>query len=58
MPVENEMKHPKHLTNRPGLLYYGMIVVVLLNTLVGFFGYLKYGGASEAVISLNLPDDW
>ncbi|XP_065218092.1 proton-coupled amino acid transporter-like protein pathetic [Planococcus citri] len=58
MPVENEMKNPKHLTNRPGLMYYGMVVVVLANTVVGFFGYLRYGDASEAVISLNLPDDW
>lgn len=58
MPVENEMKNPRHLTNRPGLMYYGMVVVVFANTILGFFGYLKFGDNSQAVISLNLPNDW
>lgn len=58
MPVENEMKNPKRLTHRPGLLYYGMAVVIFLNVFLGFFGYAKYGDNSKPVISLNLPDDW
>ena len=58
LPVENEMKNPKHLTHRPYLMYQGMFVVVILNTVVGFFGYLKYGDDAKGAISLNLPEDW
>lgn len=58
MPIENEMKYPKHLTHPPGLLFIGMTFVTILNTAVGFFGYLKYGDDARAVISLNLPVDW
>lgn len=58
MPVENEMRNPKHLTHPPGLVFIGMTLVVFLNTAVGFFGYLKYGDNARAAISLNLPVDW
>lgn len=52
------MKNPSHLIHRPGLLYLGMTVVVFMNTIVGFVGYLKYGDQVKGAISLNLPDDW
>lgn len=52
------MKNPTHLTHSPRLLYIGMLFSVLINTLIGFFGYLKYGPETKGVISLNLPGDW
>ena len=58
MPVENEMKNPKHLTHGPRLLYIAMLIVGILTTAVGFFGYWKYGDDVKGAISLNLPDDW
>lgn len=56
MPLENNMKTPTHFIGCPGVLNTGMFFVVLLYTSVGFFGYLKYGDATEASITLNLPD--
>lgn len=58
MPVENEMRNPKHLIHPPGLLYIGMTFVIFLNTTVGFFGFLKYGNDAKAAVSLNLSSDW
>lgn len=52
------MKNPTHLTHSYRLLYIGMVFSVIVNILVGFFGYLSYGDNVKGVISLNLPDDW
>ena len=51
------MKTPQHFIGCPGVLNTGMFFVVLLYTGVGFFGYLKYGDATQASITLNLPTE-
>ncbi|XP_033230584.1 proton-coupled amino acid transporter-like protein pathetic isoform X2 [Belonocnema kinseyi] len=57
MPLENNMKTPTHFIGCPGVLNIGMFFVVLLYSVTGFFGYLKYGEATEEAITLNLPKD-
>lgn len=55
MPLENSMKSPQNFIGCKSVLNFGMFFVVLSYTLVGFFGYLKYGELTESVITLNLP---
>lgn len=57
MPLENNMKTPKHFIGCPGVLNTGMLFVVSLYATTGFFGYLKYGTKTEGSITLNLPQD-
>ncbi|XP_051159956.1 proton-coupled amino acid transporter-like protein pathetic isoform X1 [Leptopilina boulardi] len=57
MPLENNMKNPNHFTGCPGVLNIGMFFVVLLYSVVGFFGYLKYGESTLESITLNLDQD-
>lgn len=57
MPVENQMKNPKHFLGFPFILYVAMAVVVILYAIIGFFGYLRYGDLTEGSITLNLPTD-
>nr|AUZ41739.1 glutamine transporter 1 [Diaphorina citri] len=54
MPLENNMKKPNHFIGCPSVLNFGMGMVVFLYSAVGFFGYLKYGDATEGSITLNL----
>lgn len=55
MPVENGMRKPQHFLGCPGVLNTAMISVIVLYGIIGFFGYVKYGNAAEASITLNLP---
>ncbi|KAG8240463.1 hypothetical protein J437_LFUL010801 [Ladona fulva] len=55
MPVENSMKHPQHFLSCPGVLCVAMTIVVSLYTVIGFFGYIKYGDLTQGSITLNLP---
>ncbi|CAH1119687.1 unnamed protein product [Phaedon cochleariae] len=58
MPLENNMKTPSHFIGCPGVLNTGMAFVVSLYAITGFFGYLKYGEATEiGSITLNLPEE-
>lgn len=57
MPLENNMKTPNHFIGCPGVLNIGMFILVTLYAITGFFGYLKYGPATEASVTLNLPVD-
>ncbi|CAH2063785.1 unnamed protein product, partial [Iphiclides podalirius] len=57
MPVENEMKNPQHFLGCPGVLNITMALVAALYTVVGIFGYLKYGEDAKGSITLNLPQD-
>ncbi|RZC36303.1 proton-coupled amino acid transporter 1, partial [Asbolus verrucosus] len=57
MPLENNMKTPTHFIGCPGVLNTGMFFVVILYATTGFFGYLKYGDATQGSITLNLPQD-
>jgi proton-coupled amino acid transporter len=55
MPLENNMKTPSHFIGCPGVLNFGMAIVVTLYTGVGFFGFLQYGDDTKGSITLNLP---
>ncbi|CAD7081916.1 unnamed protein product [Hermetia illucens] len=55
MSLENNMKHPTHFIGCPGVLNFGMTVVIALYTSVGFLGYLKFGEDTKGSITLNLP---
>lgn len=57
MPLENNMQTPEHFIGCPGVLNTGMVLVVTLYAVTGFFGYLKYGDQTEASVTLNLPVD-
>ncbi|XP_051834703.1 proton-coupled amino acid transporter 1-like isoform X2 [Antechinus flavipes] len=55
LPLENKMKEPKHF---PVILYVGMTIITLLYISLGCLGYLQYGPAIHASITLNLPNCW
>lgn len=57
MPLENEMAKPERFSTRFGVLNCAMVPITLLYTVVGFFGYLKYGQHTQGSITLNLPND-
>ncbi|XP_021914744.1 proton-coupled amino acid transporter-like protein pathetic isoform X3 [Zootermopsis nevadensis] len=57
MPLENNMKSPRHFLGLGGVLNQGMAGVTLIYILLGFLGYLKYGEKTEGSITLNLPLD-
>jgi proton-coupled amino acid transporter len=57
MPLENNMKTPRHFLGLGGVLNQGMAGVALIYTLVGFLGYLKYGEETHGSITLNLPTE-
>lgn len=50
------MKNPTHFTGCPSVLNIGMFFVVSLYSIVGFFGYLKYGEGTKESITLNLDE--
>lgn len=59
MPLENNMKTPRHFLGICGVLSQGMSGVTLIYMFLGFLGYLRYGNATEESITLNLPvDEW
>lgn len=53
--LEGNMKTPKSFGSKFGVLNVGMVVITLLYAFFGFFGYIKYGAASDESITLNLP---
>ncbi|XP_054276302.1 proton-coupled amino acid transporter-like protein CG1139 [Macrosteles quadrilineatus] len=57
MPLENEMDRPERFGNMFGVLNCAMLPITILYTLVGFFGYLKYGQGAQGSVTLNLPND-
>lgn len=57
MPVENAMKKPQHFLGCPGVLSTAMITVITLYSVIGFFGYVRFGPAVEGSITMNLPVD-
>lgn len=56
MPVENSMKSPQHFLGCPGVLNTAMGTVIVLYTVIGFFGYVKYGDKVLGSITLNLQE--
>ncbi|XP_027697618.1 proton-coupled amino acid transporter 1-like isoform X2 [Vombatus ursinus] len=55
LPLENKMKKNDHF---PVILYGGMTMITLLYTSLACLGYLKFGAAIQASITLNLPNCW
>ncbi|XP_014206432.1 proton-coupled amino acid transporter-like protein CG1139 [Copidosoma floridanum] len=55
--LENNMKTPQNFRGTCGVLNIGMVVIVILYIIVGFFGYVKYGPEAAGSITLNLPMD-
>lgn len=59
MPVENTMKKPQHFLGFPSVLMIAMTTVIVMYTILGFLGFLRFGDAIKASITLNLPtDEW
>ncbi|XP_066252903.1 proton-coupled amino acid transporter-like protein CG1139 [Euwallacea similis] len=56
MPVENSMVAPGFI-GRCGVLNSAMTIIITLYTTIGFFGYYRFGEATEATITANLPTD-
>ncbi|CAI6357784.1 unnamed protein product [Macrosiphum euphorbiae] len=58
MHIENSMKKPLELAGPPGYtLHWSMLIIVLLNGALGFFGYIRYGERCLGSVPLNLPSD-
>jgi len=55
LPIENQMSKPKDMLGWAGVLNFSMVSIACLYIGMGFFGYLRYGSATEASITLNLP---
>ncbi|KAM9061334.1 proton-coupled amino acid transporter 1-like [Sarcophilus harrisii] len=55
LPLENQMKKREQF---PFILYMGMSVVIIAYVILAFLGYLKFGAATQASITLNLPNCW
>lgn len=57
MPLENQMKTPKHFIGFFGVLSQGMTIVTILYIIFGILGYWCYGMDTDENITLNLPVD-
>ncbi|XP_011864106.1 PREDICTED: proton-coupled amino acid transporter 1-like isoform X3 [Vollenhovia emeryi] len=55
--LENNMKTPQGFGGYCGVLNIGMIVIVILYIVMGFFGYIKYGPDAEGSVTFNLPQE-
>lgn len=53
--LENNMKTPRAFPGYFGVLNRSMVVIVALYTVMGFFGYVRYGEDAKGSITLNLP---
>lgn len=51
------MEHPKAYLKPFGIMNMGMLIVLSLYAIIGFFGYWKYGDNAQGSITLNLPQD-
>ncbi|XP_070508032.1 proton-coupled amino acid transporter-like protein CG1139 [Chironomus tepperi] len=57
LPLQNAMKEPTKFVGLLGVMNVGMVLVSIIYLFVGFFGYWKYGEATAASLTLNLPVD-
>uniref|UniRef100_A0A2H8TWL3 Proton-coupled amino acid transporter 1 n=2 Tax=Melanaphis sacchari TaxID=742174 RepID=A0A2H8TWL3_9HEMI len=56
--IENAMSRPLELAGPPSYtLHRSMVVIVMMNSALGLFGYMRYGDRCEGSISLNLPQN-
>lgn len=54
LPIENTMQKPEKFY---WILNTAMSMVIIFYVTLGFLGYIRYGDAIEASITLNLPRD-
>ncbi|KAF4527573.1 hypothetical protein B566_EDAN016156 [Ephemera danica] len=52
MPLENNMKHPRHFLGLTGVLNQGMAGVTMIYILLGFLGYLNLAQSVKILIAL------
>lgn len=57
LPLQNAMKKPENFSSFYGVLNVGMFFVTGIFISFGAMGYWKYGEATEASLTLNLPTD-
>ncbi|XP_026317007.1 proton-coupled amino acid transporter-like protein CG1139 isoform X2 [Hyposmocoma kahamanoa] len=57
LALEYNMENPKQFVGICGLFNIGIAVILLLYLIVGLFGYIKYGSAIKASLTLNLPHE-
>ncbi|XP_054275322.1 proton-coupled amino acid transporter-like protein CG1139 [Macrosteles quadrilineatus] len=55
--LQTEMESPEKFDSPLGVLNVGNIIVTVLQIIVGFIGYLKYGEDVKGSLTLNLPFD-
>ncbi|XP_001944882.2 proton-coupled amino acid transporter-like protein pathetic [Acyrthosiphon pisum] len=55
--IENAMSRPLELAGPPYTLHRSVVVIIIMNSVLGLFGYLRYGDQCAGSISLNLPQD-
>ncbi|XP_072486857.1 proton-coupled amino acid transporter 1-like isoform X2 [Notamacropus eugenii] len=55
LPLENQMKYPNHYVV---ILYMVMPIIIILYVCLGTLGYMRFGEAIQASITLNLPNCW
>lgn len=55
LPIENRMKSPQDFSGWCGILNLGMVMITVLYTSAGFYGYLTFGEDIKDSITLNLP---
>lgn len=59
MPVENSMSKPQQFLGYPSVLLIAMTVVIIMYTVLGFLGFVRFGDEIRGSITLNLPtDEW
>lgn len=51
------MKCPKAYLKPFGIMNMGMLIVLSLYAIIGFFGYWKYGENAEGSVTLNIPQN-
>lgn len=54
LPVENAMKNPEKFLGVFGVLNISIVFLIIINCLMGFFGFLRYGEDTLATITLNI----
>lgn len=57
MPLENSMKNPEHFITKLGILNIAMFIVVVLYSVIGILGYIRFGEEVLGSVSLNLPPE-
>jgi solute carrier family 36 (proton-coupled amino acid transporter) len=57
LPLKKQMQQPELYERRSGIMAQGLFLVILIYSVIGILGYVKYGGETRASITLNLPAD-